>query len=458
MTWNRRYSLMCYIKSSLWVVPVLALLAAIALKRLAEYLGVWLVGLGFYDLQSGFFGVNEAEAHAILDRIFSLNLSCLVFTFGSLLVAIQVAGGQYTPRIIATTLLRDNVIRWIVGLFLFNLIWVNRTMIQMGSSADVPQFQIFLAIAFALASLIAFIVLIDYCAKLLRPVTLAGRIGEQGVLAIDSVYPNPTNDLPAHATPVKRHKKNSLQTHSRGALFNARPAGIRKTPVRTVLHSGNSSIVVAVNLDGLIAEAQRANCMIDLAIQVGDFLSVDEPLFYLHGVVDDVDVERLRGFVAMAAERTMEQDPMFAFRIEVDIAIKALSPAINDPTTAVLAIDQLNRMLRMVGRRSLQDHEILDNQGQPRVVFRTPDWEDFVHISFREIRFYGAGSLQVERRLMAMLDNLMRSLPKHRHAALKIEMELLEDSIAQAHKATDDAALARIPDTQGLGGASGVRA
>lgn len=86
-------------------------------------------------------------------------------------------------------------------------------------------------------------------------------------------------------------------------------------------------------------------------------------------MVDDVDVERLRGFVAMAAERTMEQDPMFAFRIEeVDIAIKALSPAINDPTTAVLAIDQLNRMLRMVGRRSLQDHEV-DNQGQPRVVF-----------------------------------------------------------------------------------------
>jgi uncharacterized membrane protein len=372
-------------------------------------------------------------------------------------VAIQVAGGQYTPRIIATTLLRDNVIRSIVGLFLFNLIWVNRTMMQMGMMTEVPQFQIFLATVFALASLIAFIVLIDYSAKLLRPVTLAGRIGEQGVLAIDSVYPNPTNDLPAHTTPVKRHKKTSMQAHSRGALYNARPAGDRKTPVRTILHSGNSSIVVAVNLGGLIAEAQRANCLIDLAIQVGDFLSVDEPLFYLHGVVDDIDVERLRSYVALATERTMEQDPMFAFRIEVDIAIKALSPAINDPTTAVLAIDQLNRMLRMVGRRSLQDHEILDNQGQPRVVFRTPNWEDFVHISFREIRFYGAGSLQVERRLMAMLENLLRSLPEHRHAALKIEMKLLEDSISQAHKVIEDAVLARIPDTQGLGGASGIR-
>jgi len=76
----------------------------------------------------------------------------------------------------------------------------------------------------------------------------------------------------------------------------------------------------------------------------------------------------------------MEQDPMFSFRIEVDIALKALSPAINDPTTAVLAIDQLHRLLRKVGERSLHSHEITDSAGNPRVVFRTPNWEDFVHI------------------------------------------------------------------------------
>lgn len=457
MAWNRRYSLMCYIKSSLWIVPVLALMTALVVIRVVEYLGAWMVHQGFYDLQTGFFGVNVAEAHSILDRTFSMNLSCLVFTFGSLLVAIQVAGGQYTPRIIATTLLRDNVIRLIVGLFLFDLIWVNRTMVQMGALKEVPQFEVFLATIFSLCSLIAFIVLIDYCAKLLRPVTLAGRVGEQGVMAIDSVYPYPTTDLPAHTTPIKRYGKAAFPWPSRGALFNSRPAEKRGTPTHTIYHMGKSSVVLAANLQGLVAEAQRADCVIDLVVQVGDFLSVDEPLFYLYGAVDAIDEERVRGMVALGTERTMEQDPMFAFRIEVDIAIKALSPAINDPTTAVLAIDQLNRMLRMVGRRSLQDHEILDNMRQPRVVFRTPNWEDFVHISFREIRFYGAGSLQVERRLLAMLENLIKSLPEHRHPALLLELSLLNDSITNSHRVPEDAALARVPDTQGLGGASGVK-
>ena len=87
----------------------------------------------------------------------------------------------------------------------------------------------------------------------------------------------------------------------------------------------------------------------------------------------------------------------FAFRILVDIALKALSAAINDPTTAVLAIDQLHRLLRMVGKRSLAREEILDRSGRVRVILRTPNWEDFVHISFREIRQCGAGRTSPRR-------------------------------------------------------------
>jgi hypothetical protein len=73
----------------------------------------------------------------------------------------------------------------------------------------------------------------------------------------------------------------------------------------------------------------------------------------------------------------------FAFRIVVDIALRALSPAINDPTTAVLAIDQLHRMLRTVGKRDLRTDQILNKSGKLRVLFRTPNWEDFIHLAFR---------------------------------------------------------------------------
>ena len=458
MAWNRWYSLMSYVRSALWIVPVLALITELVVKRLAEALGGWMVSRGFYNLQTGFFAVNAAEAPAILDRIFNLNLSCLVFTFGSLLVAIQVAGGQYTPRIIATTLLRDNVIRWIVGLFVFTLLWAYRTMTQLGQIDQVPQFQVFLAILFGLASLIAFIVLIDYSAKLLRPVSLVRRVGEQGIVVIKEVYPDPTRDQPAPAAPPGKRPWGFQSRGSLSETTRSRPTAKRGPPDRVIDHRGRSAIVLAVNLQRLVAEAQRADCVIEFAAQVGDFLGTGDPLFYVYGNAGALNEQRVCELVALGSERTMEQDPMFAFRIEVDIALKALSAAINDPTTAVLAIDQLQRLLRLVGQRSLRDHEILDQTGQPRVVFPTPNWEDFVHTSFREIRHCGVGSLQIERRLRAMIENLTRTLPEHRHPALLVELDLLDRAIAQQHRFDEDIALARIPDSQGLGGASGVKA
>jgi uncharacterized membrane protein len=151
----------------------------------------------------------------------------------------------------------------------------------------------------------------------------------------------------------------------------------------------------------------------------------------------------------------MEQDPTFAFRIVVDIAIRALSPAINDPTTAVLAIDQLHRMLRIVGMHHLRADQILDKSGQLRLIFRTPNWEDFVHLAFSEIRSCGSNNLQIVRRLRAMIENLLQSLPAHCQPALHQELDLLEREIERNFTFPEELALAKIPDTQGLGGRSG---
>src|SRR4029079_6075598 len=115
--------------------------------------------------------------------------------------------------------------------------------------------------------------------------------------------------------------------------------------------------------------------IVELVPQVGDFVAYEEPLFALYGGATQFDERKLRAHVAFVSERTMEQDPMFGFRILVDIALKALSPAINDPTTAVLAIDQLHVLLRVVGLRSLRADEFADDSGQLRLIFRTPNWE-----------------------------------------------------------------------------------
>ncbi|WP_213305497.1 DUF2254 domain-containing protein [Paraburkholderia sacchari] len=443
MAWNRRYSLISHVRSSLWIVPLFAVMSAMVLKRVAVAVGDWLINTHGYDIENGFLSVSPEEAHAILDRIFTLNLSCLVFTFSSLLVAIQIAGGQYTPRIIATTLLRNNVIRWVVGLFVFSMLWTHRTMIELGQGTLIPQLQVALATAIGLASLVAFILLIDYSARLLRPVSLVGRVAELGFIVIRNVYPD------------KLSEQGDAALSDDAAAAEVDSARMRREPAnRVVCLHGRSGVVLAVNLPGLVREAQRADCFIEFAVQVGDFVATDEPLFYLYGNSWALDGRRLESLVAFGSERTMEQDPMFAFRIEVDIALKALSPAINDPTTAVLAIDQLHRLLGMVGKRSLANREIYDESGQPRVAFYTPDWEDYVHMCFREIRMAGAGSIQIGRRLRAMIDNLTMTLPASHHAALRCERDLLDAAIEREQILAEDAILARIGDTQGLGGSS----
>jgi uncharacterized membrane protein len=223
---------------------------------------------------------------------------------------------------------------------------------------------------------------------------------------------------------------------------------------RTILHRGTSAIILAVDVPRLVAEAKDAGGVVDFAPQVGDFVGTGEALFLLHGGAKSIDDDLLRSCVIFGSERTLEQDPLFGIRILVDIAIKALSAAINDPTTAVLAIDQLHGLLRSAGRRNLRTDFILDPNGALRVIFRTPDWDAFVHLAFVEIRFCGASNIQIARRLRAMIVNLANTLPTDRHAALRREFHLLDQMLEKLYVLPEDLALARIPDSQGLGGST----
>jgi len=423
--WNRWYSFISYISSSLWLVPFIAILAEQVTVRVIDKLEHWMLSKGYINQQTSFYSLNTAEAQTVLNAIFTLNMSFLVFTFGSLLVAIQVAGGQYTPRIIATTLLRDNSIRGMVGYFVFTMLFA----LGMSTRMDVTVQQLGLGIAgiLGLFSIVLFLYLIDYAARMLRPISIVARVGEDGIQVINTVYPLKTT------RPVSKHD------------YVMPEAG------RTLDHAGKSGIVLAVNQVMLVAEARRVQGVIEFLPQVGDFVAVGEPLFQLYGDAEALDDDMLRSTVALGSERTLEQDPAFAFRILVDIAIKALSAAINDPTTAVLAIDQLHRLLRMVGMRQLQGEEILDQSGHLRLIFRTPNWEDFVHLAFHEIRQCGAGSIQIPRRLRSMMENLLKDLPEHRHRALREELDRLDRTLKDRYTLPEDLALARIPDAQGLG-------
>src|SRR3954454_1476646 len=137
------------------------------------------------------------------------------------------------------------------------------------------------------------------------------------------------------------------------------------------------------------------------------------------------------------------------------MASKGLSPAINDPTTAVLALDQIHHLLREVGLRRLDDERVRDKEGRLRLMYRTPDWEDFVQLAVTEIRQFGGQSIQVARRLRAMLDHLIQTLPADRAEPLRHELKVLHDSAERSFLAAEDRALADVSDAQGVGASHG---
>jgi len=420
MTWGRWYAAKSYMMSALWLSPLVAFVLAQLTYRVPYVLGSDLGAI------PGFIYTEQGQVSA-LDINITMNLTFIVFTFASMLVAIQIASAQLSPRIIVTALLRDNVIRVVAGLFTYGLV------ISLGArnrTETIPDFVISIAAIWGLVSVVAFLFLIDYAARLLRPLSIVRRVAEQGLQVFADVYPEPAGlkpDLPRLSADVL-------------------PAG------RTVAHAGKSGVILAVNVRALVAAAARFGGVVELVPQVGDYVATGQPLLIVRGDSRPIDDRHLAGQVAFGPERTIEQDSMFAFRVIVDIAVKALSPAINDPTTAVTAIDQLQRLLYDVGRRYLRDEAILDATGQPRLILRTPNWKNFVQLSCSEIRCYGASNLQIARKLQAMLLVLMHELPQYRTLILQREMDLLSATLDRCFVVPADRELAGIADSQGLGG------
>ena len=352
----------------------------------------------------------------------------IVFVCSALLVAVQLASAQLTPRIIGIVF-RDPVTKYSSTLFVFAFAFTLSVMVRI--DATVYRASAVAAAYSCLASLAVFLYLIDHVGKSLRPSGAVGSVGWMGREVIENVYPQRLVEAPTTAANVTN-------------FLDAEPANVIRSP--------KDGVILAFDVRGLVSLAQRYDCMIEMVPQVGDFAAVGDDLFRLYGPGATAPAAELSRSLAIGQERTLEQDPTFAFRILVDIASKGLSPAINDPTTAVLAIDQIHHLLRNVGSRFLQDGQVRDAAGRLRLLYRTPNWDDFVNLAVTEIRHFGSESIQVARRLRAMLEDLIRTLPAERQPLLRQELDLLHRSAERFFSEPEDRALAAVSDLQGVGG------
>ena len=403
-----------------WIVPavytVAALAAGVALPRIEQRF--WF---------EAFSNISSSSAIAIYSSIASGTMTLSAIVFSLTFVMVQFGATAYSPRL-ALWLAEDPLISHALGIFtatflysIAALAWVDRN-----DRDGVPLLSAVIVVCLLLASIAAFIALIKRVA-VLQVSRLLGFIGDQGRKGIALL----STEMPGDAAP-------RVQLHPAAAT-------------QVIRHGDRPRTVQAIDTRMLLQLACEANARIDVVAAVGDSVIESTPLVYVFGTGTEISGRRLRSAIHLGDQRTFEQDPQFAIRLLVDIAIRALSAAINDPTTAVQALDQIGDLVLRLGRTSLPDDAIRDASGTVRVVIPRATWEDVVRLALEEIAAYGASSVQVMRRMNALLSELTAALPPERRSALGYWRRRLEASITRHFPDLEQRRDAGASDRQGLG-------
>ena len=404
-----------------WLIPLIyafgAFLFGFTVPRLAFVL---LPGWTSTISVNAAIGIYSATASGMIA------LTGIVFSLTFLMV--QFSASAYSPRLVLW-IASDPIISHATGVFtatflfaLTSLAWVDRY-----GSGRVPLVGITVLCALLVVSIIMFVGLMQRVGKL-QVTRMLIFTGNQGREVIEGLYP-PIDTAP-----------------STGSIES-----LDAPCTQTLYHHGKPSKVQTIDVPALVGIASSAGCIIEMTATVGDSVLDSTVILRVFGCSSQLPDESLRDAIRLGDDRTFEQDPKYAIRLLVDIAIKALSPAINDPTTAVQALDEIEDLLVRLGRRRLEIGDFRDAQGKLRISVIFPNWDDFLDLAFDEIRFYGATSFQVMRRMNALISELLSIVPEERRPALLYWRERLQSTVASAFRDREDILDASHEDRQGIG-------
>ena len=388
------------LRSRLWFIPACCVLAAFVLVQLTAVIDEALAS-GQADIP-----IFRGDADGARGFLGTIAASILTFTgavFSVTMLMLQVASGQLSPRVLRIYL-RDRFNQFVLGIyvatFTYSLLVLREVRSASATEAEyVPALSVWVALTLMLLSIGLFVRYIDHMGHSIRAVTVLDRVGDEGRELILRMYPqllDTDNDSGEDLAPVMSRPPDQL-------IGSPGPAGI------------------LIGLDGraLWNLAVEHRCVIAVQAMIGDFIPEGFPLFAVWQGRHAPDIEEISHTAHFATERILQGDPAFAFRQLVDIACRTLSPAINDPTTAVQALDQIHDLLRKLADKQFPPTAYLDQYGDLRLLLPRIGWEGYVHLALDEIRLYGSTALQVQRRLHLLLDDLLTVAPPARRAVLE---------------------------------------
>ena len=410
---------------SLWFIPVLCVVVGALLS-----FGTIAIDRYFdYELvpESVVGGPDAALAILTTVAVSMVSLAALVLTIT--MVVVQLAMGQFSPRIVQR-ILQDKPSQIAIGLFVATFVHavlaIREVMPTGNGEGTVPGVAVITAFVLVLASIAVLVLYVHHIGQALRVSALIELVGKDTRQLVERYYPD------------------------EGEAVAVLPGSDH------VIAAAESGVITVIGYDVLVEEAARAGCVLELMPALGEFVPAGAPLFTVHGKPFGLDEKKVREGLVLKLERTLDQDVAYGFRLLVDIAERSLSDSpFQDPTTAVQAVDRLHDCLRQLARRPFPDGRYRDESGEVRLVVRTMNWEAYVHLAFDEIRMAGAGSPQVARRLKAALTDLKWFAPPDRVPILDLQSDLLTTATKSLMQDERDARMAFEEDPQGIGAAAG---
>jgi len=412
----------------LWLIPM-TYVAASAVCGIV-WPRIWRHFLSSYVVD-----VSVASAQAVLAAVASGMMALTGLVFALAFVMVQFSATAYSPRLV-NWLARDPLLYHAMGAFSATFIYALFTLatVDRGGSSAVPMFSMVLVGAMMLLSMFFFARLVDRLTDL-QITNVLQFVGNHGREVIRAML----NESDGGA----ETESNTAQWHADGVQHGL--------TIQTLKYSGYPLTVTELDTKSLTDWAERGEAVIEMVAVVGDTLVDGSIVLRMHGGNGKVLLKDLMQAVHLGTERTFTQDPKYPIRLLVDIAIKALSPAINDPTTAVQAIDQIEDLLRRISRCDLQARHLRGTRGALRVIVPMPTWDHYLTLAFDEIRQFGASSVQIMRRLRATLTGLEEATTASRAIAIHQYLQHLDWAIERAQLDARDKQTALQEDQQGLG-------
>lgn len=370
---------------SLWFLPAVMVVAAVLLAvGLVEAEAFVHIKLG--RLWPRVFGVAPDGARGMLTAIAGSMITVAGVVFSVTIVALSLAASQYSPRVLRT-FSSDRPTQLVLGVFVAIFVYclvVLRTIRGGDTSSFVPSLAVLGGLVLALVGTGFLIFFIHHMAESIQPSSILSRVGAATLTAIDALFPedlgSPADELVAAAEPDG-------------------PWGPVPAPT--------TGYVVNVSNSGLLAFAEQCGRVVRMEVGIGDFVIEGRPLAWLSGdgAVTRAEATALARNYSFDRQRTLEQDTAYGLQQIVDIASKALSPGINDASTAVLCVDRLTQLLLRIAMRQIET-PLRESHGELRIVARGPTFRSLVEIAYGVVRADARGNAVVLARLLWSLEQV----------------------------------------------------